>query len=85
MNEKFADSYFSCSALKGGFIDLWFNIFYSFYRKETKVRFHNSSILYQSPTQGDSMTGALAKAIAKLPSDWLIYEEMARCVSLVDQ
>ena len=28
------------------------------------------------------MTGALAKAIAKLPSDWLIYEEMARCVSL---
>lgn len=61
------------------------NIFYSFYRKETKVRFHNSSILYQSPTQGDSMTGALAKAISKLPSDWLIYEEMARCVSLVDQ
>ena len=30
------------------------------------------------------MTGALAKAIAKLPSDWLIYEEMARFVSLVD-
>lgn len=30
------------------------------------------------------MTGALAKAISKLPSDWLIYEEMARCVSLVD-
>ncbi|XP_068740703.1 3'-5' RNA helicase YTHDC2-like isoform X2 [Montipora capricornis] len=51
--------------------------------KEKKARFHNSSIMYQPPSHGESMSSAQAKAIAKLPSDWLIYEEMARLYTTV--
>ena len=53
------------------------------FRKESKARFHNSSILYQPPAHGDTVSTAQAKAIAKLPSDWLIYEEMSRYVEPV--
>jgi len=54
-----------------------------FCRKEKKVRFHNSSILYQPPAHGETVSNAQAKAITKLPSDWLIYEEMTRFASPV--
>ncbi|KAJ7384544.1 3'-5' RNA helicase ythdc2 [Desmophyllum pertusum] len=33
--------------------------------------------------KGDSVTGAQAKSISKLPSDWLIYEEMSRLYTTV--
>ncbi|XP_073241899.1 3'-5' RNA helicase YTHDC2-like [Porites lutea] len=52
-------------------------------QKESKARFHNSSILYQPPAHGDTVSTAQAKAIAKLPSDWLIYEEMSRLYTTV--
>ena len=49
-------------------------LFYT--RKENKVRFHNSSVLSAAPNQLGSDTYALA--VSKLPTDWLVYEEMTR-------
>ena len=41
------------------------------------------SILYQPAAHGDTVSTAQAKAISKLPSDWLIYEEMSRYIEPV--
>ena len=45
-------------------------------RKETRVRFHTSSVLSPAPNQLGSDTHALA--IGKLPTEWLVFEEMMR-------
>ncbi|XP_029204296.2 3'-5' RNA helicase YTHDC2-like [Acropora millepora] len=52
-------------------------------QKENSARFHNSSIMNQPPSHGESMSSAQAKSIARLPSDWLIYEEMTRLYTTV--
>ncbi|EDO40330.1 predicted protein, partial [Nematostella vectensis] len=51
--------------------------------KETKVRIHTSSILYQAPEKNESQSLSQAKAVKQLPSDWLIYEEMTRMYTSV--
>ena len=46
------------------------------FRKETRVRFHNSSVLSAPPNMVG--TAVHKKNISKLPTDWLLYEEMTR-------
>ena len=45
-------------------------------RKETKVRFHQSSVMSAAPNVLGSNTHQ--KAVGQLPTDWLVYEEMTR-------
>lgn len=59
-------------------------------QKESKVRFHPSSVL-NSPNPKDNVASNRGNILASLPSEWFIYEEMtrigrnsyARCCSLV--
>ncbi len=45
-------------------------------RKETKVRFHQSSVMSPAPNMLGTHTHQ--KAVNQLPTDWLVYEEMTR-------
>lgn len=48
-------------------------------QKESKVRFHPSSVLYRRPTTSkQTVADVHAKVVSSLPCDWLIYEEMTR-------
>ncbi|GAB6019416.1 3'-5' RNA helicase ythdc2 [Chamberlinius hualienensis] len=61
-------------------------------QKESKVRFHPSSVLSQMPeSRKQTVSKVHASVIENLPADWLIYEELsrseywglARCCTLV--
>lgn len=48
-------------------------------QKESKVRFHQSSVLNRLPTSSKQTVSALhSKVVSDLPCDWLLYEEMTR-------
>ena len=47
-------------------------------RKENKIRIHPSSVLCGPPDQILSAQSRHQKIVAKLPTDWLLYEEMTR-------
>ncbi|XP_070542906.1 3'-5' RNA helicase YTHDC2-like [Ptychodera flava] len=47
-------------------------------QKESKVRFHPSSVLSQPPTGKMTVADAHAQNVKNLPTDWLIYDEMTR-------
>ncbi|KFM65505.1 putative ATP-dependent RNA helicase YTHDC2, partial [Stegodyphus mimosarum] len=52
-------------------------------QKETKVRFHHSSVLNKLPLSSKQTVAHMRKQIvAELPCDWLIYEEMMRTGSI---
>ncbi|XP_015929708.1 3'-5' RNA helicase YTHDC2 isoform X2 [Parasteatoda tepidariorum] len=51
-------------------------------QKESKVRFHHSSVLNKLPVSSKQTVAKLRKqVIDELPSDWLFYEEMMRAGS----
>ena len=47
-------------------------------RRESKVRFHQQSVLSVAPTAASLNRHSQIKAIEQLPCDWLVYEEMTR-------
>ncbi len=54
-------------------------------RKESKVRLHQSSILFERSSFGDDAGGGNGQrsasnqaSLKKLPTDWLIFDEMTR-------
>nr|KAG5703112.1 hypothetical protein BaRGS_012174 [Batillaria attramentaria] len=47
-------------------------------RKESKVQFHQRSVLSVAPTAASLDKKSHSKAIQALPCDWLVYEEMTR-------
>ncbi|GFY33088.1 3'-5' RNA helicase YTHDC2 [Trichonephila clavipes] len=52
-------------------------------QKESKVRFHHSSVLNKLPVNAKHSVAALRKQmIQELPCDWLVYEEMMRTGSI---
>lgn len=55
-------------------------LFSYYYRKESKVRFHHTSVLntVSTMTQRRSNHSQCKKTISDLPCDWLLYEEMMR-------
>ena len=52
------------------------DVTFCYSRKETKVRFHQSSVMSAAPNVLGSNTHQ--KAVGQLPTDWLVYEEMTR-------
>lgn len=53
--------------------------FYLYYfRRESKIRFHQQSVLSVSPNAMSMSTVPHTKIVHNLPCDWLIYEEMTR-------
>jgi hypothetical protein len=60
-------------------------IFFHLTRKESKVRLHQSSILFERSSFGDDAGGGNGQrsasnqaSLKKLPTDWLIFDEMTR-------
>ncbi|XP_055954066.1 3'-5' RNA helicase YTHDC2-like isoform X2 [Argiope bruennichi] len=52
-------------------------------QKESKVRFHHSSVLNKLPVSAKHSVAALRKQMmAEMPCDWLFYEEMMRTGSI---
>ena len=47
-------------------------------RKESKIRLHPSSVLCGPPDQVLTSAMKHRQTINKLPTDWLLYEEMTR-------
>ncbi|XP_076443964.1 3'-5' RNA helicase YTHDC2-like [Babylonia areolata] len=47
-------------------------------QRESKVRFHQQSVLSVAPTAASLNRQSQIKAIEQLPCDWLVYEEMTR-------
>ena len=49
------------------------------YRKENKIRIHNSSVLNVPPSENyKTNVTASSNVINVLPTDWLMYEEITR-------
>ncbi|KAK7115641.1 3'-5' RNA helicase YTHDC2-like [Littorina saxatilis] len=47
-------------------------------QRESKVRFHQGSVLSVAPTSASLNCQSLIMSILQLPCDWLVYEEMTR-------